>query len=217
MRFPCKVFKRTSVPAGLPLLIAVGVWLAILIPQAQAATVTANPPKLAFGDVQINQTSTLPVVLTNTGNSRVTITQDQVRGTYFSTDLTVPITLKVGQQITIHVTFAPKTEGMHYGNVSASNSNGLVVKIPVNGNATSGHSVGLSWDPSTSKDIVGYNIYRATRSRGPYEKINSDLDTATSYLDDTVLSGRTYYYVTTAVDSNAQESKHSNRVKAIIP
>ena len=217
MRFPYRFFKRTSVPAAFLLPIVVGVWLTIIVSQAQASTVTANPSQLLFGNVPVNDKSTLPVVLKNTGNSRVTITTDQVRGMFFTTDLTVPITLKAGQQITIHVTFAPQTGGSQSGSVSGSNSNGLVVKIPLSGTGTqSQHSVSLSWNPSPSNDVVGYNVYRARKS-GTYSKINSDIDTATAYLDTTVLPGRTYFYVTTAVDSHGQESAYSNRVKAVIP
>jgi fibronectin type 3 domain-containing protein len=36
-------------------------------------------------------------------------------------------------------------------------------------------------------------------------------------VDDTVLSGTTYFYVTTAVDENGIESSNSNEAQAIIP
>ena len=54
------------------------------------------------------------------------------------------------------------------------------------------HTVGLSWDASTSPNIVGYNIYRGPSANGPYTKINSSLDPNTSYSDTTVQSGDTY-------------------------
>jgi hypothetical protein len=38
------------------------------------------------------------------------------------------------------------------------------------------HTVGLSWDASTSPNIVGYNVYRGPNANGPYTKINSTLD-----------------------------------------
>ena len=63
------------------------------------------------------------------------------------------------------------------------------------------HSVFLSWDASSSQDVIGYNAYRGTNSGGPYTKLNSSLIATTSYTDQTVQSGYTYYYVTTAVDS----------------
>jgi fibronectin type 3 domain-containing protein len=78
------------------------------------------------------------------------------------------------------------------------------------------HSVSLSWNPSTSA-VVGYNVYRGTSSGGPYSKIDSALDTSTTYTDATVQSGQTYYYVTTAVDGSGAESTYSNQAQAVIP
>ena len=77
------------------------------------------------------------------------------------------------------------------------------------------HTVDLSW--TASPDVVGYNIYRGTVSGGPYTMINSSLDSTTSYSDSTVVSGTTYYYVATAVNTESQESAYSNQVTAIIP
>jgi len=76
------------------------------------------------------------------------------------------------------------------------------------------HSVTLNWSPSTTTGVT-YNVYRGTVSGGPYSLLSSGL-TSTSYVDTTVQSGSTYYYVTTAVDS-AGESPYSNVVQAVIP
>jgi len=130
----------------------------------------------------------------------------------------VPVTLKPGRHLTFHVTFAPQANGSRSGNISMFSSQELVVKIPWRGTGTgSQHSVSLWWNPSVSPDVVGYNVYRAGRPGGPYKILNSSIDTATQYSDDTVLDQRTYYYVTTAVDSSGQESGYSNMTKAVIP
>jgi len=76
--------------------------------------------------------------------------------------------------------------------------------------------VNLSWQPSSSS-VAGYNVYRGAQSAGPFTKINSSLETATVYTDNSVSSGQTYYYVTTAVDSSGVESSHSNVAQAIVP
>jgi len=78
------------------------------------------------------------------------------------------------------------------------------------------HSATLTWTASTSA-VVGYNVYRGVQSGGPYMRINSVLEAPTSYVDYTVQSGCTYYYVVTAVDSNGLESAYSNEVVAVIP
>jgi len=64
---------------------------------------------------------------------------------------------------------------------------------------------------------VGYNVYRGSQSGGPYTKINSALDASTIYTDSSVQAGQTYYYVTTAVDSNGVESAYSNQIQAPVP
>jgi hypothetical protein len=79
------------------------------------------------------------------------------------------------------------------------------------------HSVTLNWVASTSSNVTGSNIYRATTSGGPYTKISSSPGNATSYVDSVVQSGLTYYYVVTAVDSSGNESAYSNQAQAVIP
>jgi fibronectin type 3 domain-containing protein len=78
------------------------------------------------------------------------------------------------------------------------------------------HSAALNWSASTST-VSGYNVYRSTVSGSSYGKVNSSLVSGLTYTDTSVVSGTTYYYVTTAVDSNGSESTYSNEVSAPIP
>ncbi len=75
-------------------------------------------------------------------------------------------------------------------------------------------SVTLSWNSSTSSDVIGYNLYRATASGGPYSKLNSALISGSSFVDNNVVTGQTYYYVATAVDDGGLESTYSNQATA---
>jgi fibronectin type 3 domain-containing protein len=77
--------------------------------------------------------------------------------------------------------------------------------------------VALSWTASTTSGIVGYNAYRSMISGGPYTKLNSSLISITSYTDQALHSGYTYFYVTTAVDSQGNESVYSNQAAATVP
>jgi len=79
------------------------------------------------------------------------------------------------------------------------------------------HSVLLSWLPSISLNIRGYNVYRGTVSGGPYIKLNGSPMPLPTYTDAGVTSGRTYYYVATAVDWSNRESAYSNQAKAVVP
>jgi hypothetical protein len=79
------------------------------------------------------------------------------------------------------------------------------------------HSATLNWTASTSSNVAGYNVYRAAQSNGPYTKLNAASVAATTYTDLAVVAGQTYYYVTTAVDVNNNESNYSNQAPAVIP
>ncbi|UCD91772.1 MAG: fibronectin type III domain-containing protein, partial [Methanobacteriota archaeon] len=74
----------------------------------------------------------------------------------------------------------------------------------------------LSWDSNPEPDLDGYNIYRSTTSyEDPsggtgYEFVETVSESRTSYTDTGLDDGRTYYYVTTAVDSSENESPFSN-------
>ena len=78
------------------------------------------------------------------------------------------------------------------------------------------HTVTLTWVASPSS-VSGYNVYRGTVSGGPYTKINTALEAATNYVDNTVQSGTTYFYVVTSVDSSGVESAFSNQVTVVVP
>jgi hypothetical protein len=78
------------------------------------------------------------------------------------------------------------------------------------------HVVTLTWMASNSP-AAGYNVYRGSRSGGPYARINSDLVRALTYRDQNVQSGMTYYYVTKAVDAKGQESGNSEETSATVP
>jgi len=47
------------------------------------------------------------------------------------------------------------------------------------------------------KEVSGYNVYCGTVSGGSYTKINTTLEAATNYVDNTVQSRTTYFYVVT--------------------
>lgn len=80
----------------------------------------------------------------------------------------------------------------------------------------SAHSVSLFWDASKSTGVAFYRVYRGTTSGGPYALLGSNIKT-TTFEDSSVQPGATYFYVTTTVDANNQESVFSNEFSAVIP
>jgi len=87
---------------------------------------------------------------------------------------------------------------------------------PQSQQSNKGHSVTLIWKASKSPS-KGYNVYRGTKSGGPYLRINPDLVPGLSYKDENVKSGATYYYVARAVDADGRESVNSSEIVAVIP
>ena len=85
--------------------------------------------------------------------------------------------------------------------------------------ASSGPSrnVLLNWTASTSPEIVGYNVYRATLPGGAYQQLNTSPVSGTSYVDTDVVPGQIYFYVTTAVDQKSSQSAFSNEAVALVP
>ena len=78
------------------------------------------------------------------------------------------------------------------------------------------HTVTLSWTDGSS-GVSGFNVYRGLTSGGPYARVNSNLVSGTSFSDDHVQAGQTYFYVTTAVDASNAESEYSNQAQVIVP
>ena len=71
---------------------------------------------------------------------------------------------------------------------------------------------------NASSDVDGYNVYRSSTSNGSYSKINSTLDANTAYTDTSVVSGNTYFYAATSVNSSGEESSLSTPpVEAVVP
>lgn len=77
--------------------------------------------------------------------------------------------------------------------------------------------VTLQWDPNAEPDLSGYNLYRSPVSGSGYVKVNPSLIESPSYTDNTIVSGTTYYYVCTAVNSSGLESGFSNEVSYTAP
>lgn len=85
---------------------------------------------------------------------------------------------------------------------------------PVALTATAGNAtVSLDWSDSNDNDVAGYHVYRSTTSGGGYSRLTDSLLTDSSYEDVNVPHDTNYYYVTTAVDANSNESGYSNEVR----
>jgi len=180
---------------------------------------TLSPLALNFGSVSTGSPASLPGML-SAGGSSVTISSATSTSAEFAlSGISFPTTLAAGQSIPFTVTFLPQASGTATANLSflsnAANSP-ATESLSGNGVASIQHSVDLSWGASSSSNVAGYNVYRAGVSGGPYATVAS-ANAGTSFVDGSVQSGQTYYYVVTAVDTSGTESVYSNQVQAVVP
>jgi hypothetical protein len=182
---------------------------------------TVDPAMMNFGTVQVGSSASQSGTLF-AGGSQVTIsTAVSSNPEFVLSGLSFPLTIPPGGSQGFLVTFTPQATGPTSGTLSFMDVSGTdplaTESLSGVGAVSQGHSVNLSWNASTSQNVIGYNVYRGLQSGGPYNKINSVLDPNLAYTDTSVADGTTYYYVTTSVNSNDEESVYSNQAQASIP
>lgn len=178
---------------------------------------TVSPASVHFGEVSVGENSTVTGSLSATGAVVTVSSATSSNSQFVVSGITLPTTIAAGQSLPFSVIFTPQSAGADSATLTfASNASNSPPPESLQGTGVMQYSVSLSWDASTSK-VKGYNVYRSRQSGGPYNKLNSSLDSSTSYTDSTVAPSRTYYYVTTAVNSSGQESGYSNQVEVAIP
>ena len=191
--------------------------------EAGAATsktgkLTVAPASLSFGEVPVGTTQTRSLTM-SASDASVTLSSHASSSSQFVLEgVSLPLTIAAGKSETFNVAFTPKGSGAQSGSLSfVSNASDSKTRESLSGTGTvAGYSVNLYWNASS--DVTGYNVYRSTRASGAYAKINSGLDANTAYTDGTVVSGQTYYYEATSVNSSGKESARSTPpVEAKIP
>jgi hypothetical protein len=193
--------------------------VALRTPAGSKGRLTASPLSLNFGNVNVNSSATQTCTITNTATASITVTSISISGAEFSlSSVTSPFVLAPGASKSLTATFSPTVTGDASGNIIVTSSAiHPTLSIPLSGiGMTKQHSVTLTWNASKSK-VVGYNIYRSSDPNGGFTIINKGLIPLTTYVDEAVRSGDTYYYYATAVNSLGQESVPSNQASATIP
>jgi hypothetical protein len=118
----------------------------------------------------------------------------------------------------LDVAGSPTTAATYSFALKATGCGGAVAQVSykVVIQSSADHVVDLSWKASTSSDVTGYNVYRGPDGK-TWTKINASLTASTVYSDSTVANNTTYYYATTAVNTEGRESSKTVAVKAVIP
>lgn len=184
--------------------------------------ISFSPGQLSFGTVAVNTTTTQSLLIANVGAGTLIVSQLNFTGDNVFTvnGATFPLSIGSGKSANIPIAFAPVASGSFTASLTASsNANNSSSTVTLSGSAAasvSAHSVALNWNASTSS-VIGYLVYRGTVSGGPYSRLITSADPATTYTDASVQSGSTYYYVVTSVNGSGQESAFSNQATAVVP
>ncbi len=180
---------------------------------------TTAPSALNFGNVTTGSKASLTGSLSATGSSVTVSSGTSTSAEFVLSGISFPVALAAGQSVPFTVTFLPQTAGTAAASlafVSNATNSPATESLSGTGLAPIQHSVSLSWGASSTLSVVGYNVYRAGVAGGTYTTVAST-NSGTTFVDGSVQSGQTYYYVVTAVDTGGAESVYSNQVQAVIP
>jgi Transmembrane protein 131-like N-terminal/Abnormal spindle-like microcephaly-assoc'd, ASPM-SPD-2-Hydin len=109
--------------------------------------VMAAPSALSFGQVSVGSASSQSLVITNLQNWKVTVTSLQTSIPAFTVSgPPFPMTLSVGQSVSVTVTFMPTSAGTVGGSVFL---NGVGLSVPLTGTGTSNAAGQLSLSPAS--------------------------------------------------------------------
>lgn len=184
-----------------------------------AGTLSIAPASANLGSVAVGSSKTMSATLSASGSNIVISSATTTSSEFTVTGMSFPVTIAAGKSVPLTVKFAPNSSGTATGNLSFianATDSPVVESLTGTGTVASGHDAQLSWKASTSS-VTGYNVYRGTKTGGPYAKVNSSVSASTSYSDATVQAGLTYYYVVTDVNAEGTESGYSNQVTAVVP
>lgn len=101
-----------------------------------AATInlSASPSSLSFTSVNAGSSTSKSVIISNTGNSSLTISQVSVSAKDVSVSgISTPLTLAAGQNRPMNVSFSPTTSENITGNITVTSSQGAAAVIAISG------------------------------------------------------------------------------------
>ena len=80
--------------------------------------------------------------------------------------------------------------------------------------------ISLFWPANAEPDVAGYLVYRSTDANLPKDRwtvLTTALGTRTTFIDENVDAGKTYYYYVVAVDTSGNKSRPSEVVSETVP
>ena len=149
-----------------------------VVPAAAPGQVSTNPASLSFANVQVGNSQTQSVTLTNSGGSSLTLAQPTVIGSSFTVSglsnspanisgANVPLTLNPGQKATLSVQFHPTAAGAVTGQLIITSNSSTISTTAI---GLSGTGIG-----SGSFTYTGSPVITTLVPPNPSTEISSDL------------------------------------------
>ena len=181
--------------------------------------VTLTNAPLSFGNVGENSpSSSKNIELRNYQAVALTISGITLSNPDYTKTDNCKGKVAAGGRCTIAILFTPSASGTRAALLTMTdNARGSPQSVALSGTET--HDVILSWAPSASPGIVGYNVYRGTTSGGESATPLISIPVViTTYIDDNVTAGAAFYYVVWALASNnVLLCANSTEVSATVP
>jgi hypothetical protein len=183
------------------------------IPEVWA--ITATPTALSFQAVEGSTSPSSQTLNVLKSNSKTVTWTSSDSASWLSVSPTSG-SITNSAQLLVNVNPSGLTAGTYTGTVTVVVTKGGSISVPVTFTVTlppttnSGTTVSLSWNPSTSTNVVGYKIYMGTTS-GVYSS-SSSVGNVTTFTVTNLAFGTTYYFAVTDYDTNGLESDFSNEV-----
>jgi len=185
--------------------------------------ITATPTALSFQAVE-GSTSPPSQTLNVLKSSDKTLTWTSSDSASWLSVSPTTGSITSSAQLSVNVNPTGLAAGTYTGTITVTVTKGGSVLVPVTFTVTStatsstttssGTTVSLSWNPSTSTNVVGYNVYVGTTS-GVYSA-SSSVGNVTTYTVPNLALGTTYYFAVTDYDTNGLESAFSNEVSTTL-
>ncbi len=143
MSLPQSISQSFSARVFFILMITVALFALPVWAGASTQQLTCAPCTLRFGAVPIGQTETEIVVLTNGGQTSVTVSAANLTGTGFNlSNLSLPLVLAAGQNASLNVTFSPTATGWTGGKGTiTSNASNSKLQLELAGSGTTSDSL----------------------------------------------------------------------------
>src|SRR2546426_11948190 len=152
-------------------------------PYTSSGKLSCKPCTLGFGKVVLRRAKSMSVKITNSGSSSLTVTKkiSAAQGSFWLSNLKVPLTLNAGRSVQFYAHFHPPASGPASGHIYLiSNASNPKLTITLSGISVGGNS--LAPNPSN----VGFGSVQIGKSLTRYETLTNSGSSSTTVSSATI-------------------------------